>query len=164
MLQRSSVQYIGEALPFFFFIRYCVGIQRDNERRIKQMAKTQTYPMEKVLAVREVLRQLPAKAKEKSRAEVAEFLKADLRKAVKQGHSLKEIQAILAEQGVSVSLSRMESVLGKSGKDSDRKKVNHPSVESLRTMPKDVQAKNEVGKNSESEKQRIGVHSQEYTG
>jgi hypothetical protein len=90
------------------------------------MAKTLTYPMEKVLAVREVLRQLPAKAKEKSRAEVAEFLKADLRKAVKQGHSLKEIQAILAQHDISVSLSRMESVLGKSGKDSAEKKTGKP--------------------------------------
>ena len=87
------------------------------------MAKTQTYPMEKVLAAREVLRQLPAKAKEKSKTEVVEFLKADLRKAVKQGHSLKEIQALLTEQGVSVSLSCMEAVLGQSGEKKARRKI-----------------------------------------
>ena len=97
------------------------------------MAKTQTYSMEKVLAAREVLRQLPIKEKEKSRAEVVEFLKADLRKAVKQGHSLKEIQVILAGQGVSVSLSRMEEVLEQSGKGT-RKKANKPTAESLFSM------------------------------
>lgn len=100
------------------------------------MVKTYTYSMEKVLAAREVLRQLPAKKKEKSRAEVVDFLKADLRKAVKQGHSLKEIQAILAEQGVSVSLSCMEAVLEQSGKDSVRKKTD---------MPKERQSKTKAG-------------------
>ena len=87
------------------------------------MAKTQTYPMEKVLAARAVLQQLPAKEKEKSRTEVVEFLKADLRKAVKQGHSLKAIQAILAEHGVNVPLSRMEAVLGQAGERNARRKV-----------------------------------------
>ena len=86
------------------------------------MAKTERYSMEKILAVREILRQLPVKEREKSRAEVVEFLKADLRKAVKQGHSLKEIQALLTEQGVSVPLSRMEAVLGQPGKEPAKKK------------------------------------------
>jgi hypothetical protein len=104
------------------------------------MAKTQTYSMEKVLAAREALRQLPVKEKEKSRVEVVDFLKADLRKAVKQGHSLKEIQAILADQGVSVPLSRMEAVLGQPAKDSTRKKTDHPTAESLFTMPQGVQS------------------------
>jgi hypothetical protein len=89
-----------------------------------KMAKIQTYPLEKVLAAREALRNLPTKEKEKSRAEVVAFLQADLRKAVKQGHSLKEIQALLAEQGIAVSLSRMEAVLGQSGKDSARKRTD----------------------------------------
>ena len=104
------------------------------------MAKQQTYPMEKILAVREVLRQLPVKEKEKSRAELVKFLQADLRKAVKQGHSLKEIQAILAEQGISVPLSRMETVLGQSGKKSVRKQTDKPRAESLFSMTKAVQA------------------------
>lgn len=95
------------------------------------MAKTQTYSMEKVLAAREVLRQLPAREKEKSRTEVVDFLKADLRKAVKHGHSLKEIQALLAEQGISVSLSGMEAVLGLSGKDSVQKKVGSRPAQSI---------------------------------
>jgi hypothetical protein len=80
--------------------------------------------MEKILAVQEILRKLPVKEKEKSSGEVVEFLKADLRKAVKQGHSLKDIQATLAEQGISVPLSRMETVLGKPGKESARKKTD----------------------------------------
>jgi hypothetical protein len=99
--------------------------------------------MEKVLAVQEVLRQLPAKEKEKSRAEVVDFLKADLRKAVKQGHSLKEIQAILADQGVNISLSRMEAVLGQPAKDSARKKTDHPTAESLFTTPTSVRTEKE---------------------
>jgi hypothetical protein len=99
--------------------------------------------MEKVLAAREALRQLPVKEKEKSRVEVVNFLKADLRKAVKQGHSLKEIQAILADQGVSVSLSRMEAVLGQPTKDSARKKTDYPTAESLFTMPQGVQSEDE---------------------
>ena len=107
------------------------------------MAKTQTYSMEKVLAMREVLRKLPAKEKEKTKAEVVEFLKADLRKAVKQGHSLKDIQAILAEQGISVPLSRMETVLGQSGKESAQKKTDKPKAESLIVMPQAVHAGDE---------------------
>ena len=100
------------------------------------MAKTQMYPMEKIQAVREVLRKLPVKEKEKSRAAVVDFLKADLRKAVKQGHSLKELQAILAEQGVSVPLSRMEAVLGQTGKIPARQKTGaQPKPESVIDMP-----------------------------
>jgi hypothetical protein len=90
-----------------------------------------------------------------------DFLKADLRKAVKQGHSLKEIQAILADQGVSVSLSRMEAVLGQSGKNSARKKTDYPGAESLFTTPKGAQSgeKNrasliEEGKRIASESER----------
>jgi hypothetical protein len=107
------------------------------------MAKAQTYSMEKVLAAREALRQLPVKEKEKSGAEVVDFLKADLRKALKQGHSLKEIQAILADQGVSVSLSRMEAVLGQPGKDSARKKPDYPGAKRLFTTPKGAQSRDE---------------------
>ena len=115
------------------------------------MAKTQTYSMEKVLAAREVLRQLPAREKEKSKAEVVEFLKTDLRKAMKQGHTLKEIQAILAEQGVNVPLSRMEAVLGQSGKEPARKKADRPKAESLFTIPQPVHAGNEKSEHVESE-------------
>ena len=123
------------------------------------MAKQQTYSMEKILAVREVLRKLPAKEKEKSRTEVVEFLKADLRKAVRLGHSLKEIQAILAEQGINVSLSRMEEVLGQSEKEPARKNTDKPKAESSIDMPQDIQATDtsrdslgEVGKHVVPEK------------
>jgi hypothetical protein len=103
-----------------FFLSHWLCFPQEKEKQT--MAKTQTYSMEKIMAAREVLRNLPVKEREKSRAEVAEFLKTDLRKAVKQGHGLKEIQAILAGQGISVPLSSMEAVLGKSGKDTVRKK------------------------------------------
>ncbi len=105
------------------------------------MSKTQTYSMEKILAAREILRNLPAKEKEKSRAEVVSFLKGDLRTAMKQGHSLKDIQAILAEQGITVSLSGIEAVLGRPGKISARKNrgiaQSSPKTETA-TPPKEV--------------------------
>jgi transposase len=116
--------------------------------------------MEKVQAVQEVLRKLPVKEKEKSRAEVVEFLKADLRKAVKQGHSLKEIQAILAEQGVSVSLSRMEAVLGQAGENPARQKTGKqakpeslsPMAQADHTGKGGRRALNEGGEHAEPER------------
>jgi hypothetical protein len=109
---------------------------------LKEIQKmTKTYSMEKILAMREILQKLPVKEKEKSRAEVVEFLKTDLRRAMKQGHSLKEIQALLAEQGISVSLSRMEAVLGHTGKDSGRKKAGaRPRPESQIIAPQSVES------------------------
>jgi hypothetical protein len=95
------------------------------------MARAQTYSMEKIQAAREALRKLPARTQEKSGAQVVELLRADLRKAVKQGHSLKEIQALLAEQGIGVSLSRMASVLEPSGKGPGGKKAGKPKAEEL---------------------------------
>ena len=105
------------------------------------MARTQTYSMEKILAVREILRKLPVKEKEKSKAELVEFLKTDLRKAVKQGHSLKEIQAILMEQGVSVPLSRMEAVLGQTDRPAPQKPQEKPQVVVEKPMEIPVEAK-----------------------
>ena len=98
------------------------------------MAKARTYPMEKVLAAREALRRLPVKEKEQSGARVVELLRADVRKAVKQGHSLKDIQAVLAEQGISVSLSRLASVLEQAGKKTERKKAAKPRAGDLFVM------------------------------
>ncbi len=112
------------------------------------MSKTQTYSMKKVLAAQEALRNLPAKEREQSRAEVVEFLKADLRKAVKQGHSLKDIQAILGEQGISVSLSGMEAVLGKPGKGAVRQRADSgkpsPSPKAETATPPEEVTKEEV--------------------
>jgi hypothetical protein len=93
--------------------------------------------MESILAAQEKLRNLPVKEKGKTKKEIVEFLKTDLRKAVKQGHSLKDIHAMLAEQGIIVSLSSMEAVLGKTGKDPARPKArdeeNKVSDEGKRT-------------------------------
>jgi hypothetical protein len=112
------------------------------------MAKTQTYSIEKILAVRETLRNLPVKEREKSGAEVMGFLKTDLRKAVKQGHSLKDIQAILAEQGISVSLSGLETVLGQLGKISVQKKAGSHPAQSIvqKTKPQEEVPKKETVK------------------
>ena len=119
------------------------------------MVKQQTYSMEKILAVREILRKLPVKEQEKTGGEVVEFLRGDLRKAVKQGHTLKEIQAALAEQGISVPLSRMETVLGKLGKDSARKKADarrsSPKVEKTEPGPGEDARKNEPVKPEKQE-------------
>jgi len=99
--------------------------------------------MEKILAVREILRKLPVKEKEKSRAEVVEFLKTDLRKAMKQGHNLKEIQAILTEQGVSVSLSRMEAVLGQTDRPAPQKRQEKPQAVAVKPMEVRAEAKSQ---------------------
>jgi hypothetical protein len=54
---------------------------------------------------------------------VAELLRADLRKLVRPGYILKEIQAKLADEGISVPFSRLEAAL--EGKEKfSREKVN----------------------------------------
>jgi len=76
------------------------------------MAKAQRNSLEQIEQARKKLRTLPDKKAGKTRAETVELLAADIRKAVAQGHTLKEIRDVLAEAGVSVSLARMQTLLG----------------------------------------------------
>ncbi len=85
------------------------------------MAKAIIYSDEDVLAAQQALRAKTARKVGKTRSQVAEFLADDIRKALEQGYSLKDIKNILAEAGISVSVARMQSVLN--GKDSKKQEA-----------------------------------------
>jgi hypothetical protein len=76
------------------------------------MAKAQCYSMEQIQAAQKNLRCLAAKKVGKTKAETVEFLAGDIRKAVEQGYSLKEIQDTLAKAGIAAPLSRMRGLFG----------------------------------------------------
>ena len=78
------------------------------------MAKAVIYSDEDVLAAQQALRSKTARKVGRTRSQVAEFLADDIRKAIKQGYSLKDIKNILAEVGISVSVARMQAVLDES--------------------------------------------------
>ena len=75
------------------------------------MAKAIIYSDEDVLAAQQALRSKTARKVGKTRSQVAEFLADDIRKAVAQGYSLKDIKRILAEAGISVSVAKMQAIL-----------------------------------------------------
>ena len=75
------------------------------------MAKAVIYSDEDVLAAQQALRSKTARKVGKTRSQVVEFLADDIRKAIEQGYSLKDIKNILAEAGISVSVSKMQAIL-----------------------------------------------------
>ena len=79
------------------------------------MAKAVIYSDEDVLAAQQVLRSKTARKVGRTRSQVAEFLADDIRKAIDQGYSLKDIKNILAEAGISVSIAKMQAVLERDG-------------------------------------------------
>ena len=79
------------------------------------MAKAVIYSDEDVLAAQQVLRNKTARKVGRTRAQVAEFLADDIRNAIDQGYSLKDIKNILAEAGIAVSIARMQSILNEKG-------------------------------------------------
>ena len=85
------------------------------------MAKAVIYSDEQVIEAQQVLRTKTARKVGKTRSQVAEFLADDIRKALEQGYSLKDIKKILAEAGISVSVARMQSVLNE--KDSKKQEA-----------------------------------------
>ena len=85
------------------------------------MAKAIIYSDEDVLAAQQSLRSRTARKVGKTRSQVAEFLANDIRKALEQGYSLKDIKNILAEAGISVSVAKMQSVLNE--KDSKKQEA-----------------------------------------
>ena len=85
------------------------------------MPKARRFSLEQIHAVLKKLRSLPLKKVGKTRAEAVECLAGDIRKAVGKGHSLKEIQGILAGEGIQVSLSRMAALM-KTGEKPEHKK------------------------------------------
>ena len=77
------------------------------------MAKAIIYSDEDVLAAQQALRSKTTRKVGRTRSQVAEFLADDIRKAIEQGYSLKDIKNILAEAGISVSIAKMQAVLEK---------------------------------------------------
>lgn len=74
------------------------------------------YTLEQIEAARKKLRSLPVKEAGKTRAEVAEFLVNDIKKAMRRGYTLRDIRDLLADAGVSVPLARLEGLFGKAPK------------------------------------------------
>ena len=84
------------------------------------MAKAVIYSDEDVLAAQQALRNKTARKVGGTRSQVAEFLADDIRKAIEQGYSLKDIKNILAEAGISVSVSKMQAILEKQDNVSEK--------------------------------------------
>ena len=72
------------------------------------MAKAIIYSDEDVLAAQQALRSKTSRKVGKTRSQVAEFLADDIRKAIEQGYSLKDIKNILAEVGSPVFVVKMQ--------------------------------------------------------
>jgi hypothetical protein len=93
------------------------------------MAKAKRYSMEQTLAAQKSLRALATKKTGKTKAEVVDFLAADIRKAVAQGHSLEEIQEVLSKAGIAAPISRMKAVL-----DGEARKGIEQEVKTAQTV------------------------------
>ena len=100
------------------------------------MAKAQRNSLEHIEQARKNLRSLPDKKAGKTRAETVELLAADIRKAVAQGYTLKEIRDVLAEAGVSVSLARMQTLLSEG-----EEKGKPPVAEAIQGVAESIQKK-----------------------
>ena len=77
------------------------------------MATARRYTLEQIEAARKKLRSLPMKEAGKTRGEVAEFLVNDIKKAMRQGYTLRDIRDLLADVGVSVPLTRLKALFDK---------------------------------------------------
>ena len=77
------------------------------------MATVRRYTPEQIEAARKKLRSLPVKKVGRTRGEVAEFLVNDIRKAMRQGYTLRDIRDLLAENGVAVPLTKLEALFDK---------------------------------------------------
>ena len=77
------------------------------------MATARRYTLEQIETARKKLRSLPVKEAGKTRGEVAEFLVNDIRKAMRQGYTLRDIRDLLADAGVSVPLTKLKALFDK---------------------------------------------------
>ena len=100
------------------------------------MAKAVIYSDEDVLAAQQVLRSKTARKIGKTRSQVAEFLADDIRKAIEQGYSLKDIKNILVEAGISVSVAKMQAILEEKSQASH----DEPVVPTKRNTPNNAGA------------------------
>ena len=81
------------------------------------MAKAVIYSDKDVLAAQQALRSKTARKVGKTRTQVAEFLADDIRKAIEQGYSLKDIKKILSDVGISVSVAKMQTLVKNNTED-----------------------------------------------
>ena len=81
------------------------------------MAKAKRYSTEQIQAAQKQLRALSSKKSGKTKKEVMELLAEDVRKAAKDGHSLKAIQDMLRQVDIPVSLAQMKALLGDAERD-----------------------------------------------
>lgn len=80
------------------------------------VATARRYTMEQIEVARKKLRSLPVKKAGKTRGEVAEFLVNDIKKAMRQGYTLRDIRDLLTDGGVSVPLARLQGLFEKAPK------------------------------------------------
>jgi hypothetical protein len=85
-----------------------------------QWQKRNAIQWKKLWPCKKKLRSLPAKVEGKTKAEVVACLEKDIRKALAQGYNLKDIQVILAEEGIQAPLSRMAALTEKVGGDTEQ--------------------------------------------
>jgi hypothetical protein len=94
------------------------------------MPKAKRFSTEQILAVQNMLLNLPSKKTGKTKKEMVECLAGSIRKALKKGHSLKEIQGILAGEGIRVSLARLVTLVKKEDAPVQKKEANTTPVQS----------------------------------
>ena len=110
------------------------------------MAKAVIYSDEDVLAAQQALRRKTARKVGKTRSQVAEFLADDIRKAIEQGYSLKDIKNILAEAGIAVSISKIQAVLEREGQT-----IRNDSADSLKKKTPDSSGVIDISQAGKSE-------------
>lgn len=75
------------------------------------MAKPIRYTDTQIETARKKLRSLAAQNQGHTRAETADILSADVRKAVQKGYSIRQIREVLAEAGLAISVDRLKALL-----------------------------------------------------
>ena len=98
------------------------------------MGKGKRYSMEQIQAAQKRLRSLASRVVGKSKKETVDFLAEDIRKALKQGHSLTSIQKALEEAGIPASASSMKALLHQ-GEVPDTNATNEEKVDRKDTAP-----------------------------
>ena len=98
------------------------------------MGKAKRYSMEQIQAAQKRLRSLASRVVGKSKKETVDFLAEDIRKALKQGHSLTSIQKALEEAGIPASASSMKALLHQ-GEVPDTNSANEEKADRKDTAP-----------------------------
>ena len=98
------------------------------------MGKAKRYSMEQIQAAQKRLRSLASRVVGKSKKETVDFLAEDIRKALKQGHSLTSIQKALEEAGIPASTSSMKALLHQ-GEVPDTNATNEEKTDRKDTAP-----------------------------